>query len=459
MKRQSFPSQFVGGLTDAVAIFNQHGIMVYANKSFKKLYNSLNTSVKENFSQKLHDLDIDLRKSKNAFTKKQLVLSSVNKKIKVIVYLLNRIGSKKNFLLVMLKSRHFKKGSQTSTTIKTKTAYGRVKKTYSKNLSSAFSELIGEDSHFKAVLLSAQKAAKSDYPVLITGESGTGKEILARTIHNTSHRFREKFVDINCAALPDQLIDSELFGYEKGAFTGAVPGGRQGLIAEAHLGTLFLDEISDASLQTQAKLLRVLNEGHFKKIGGTKNIKVDVRIISATNKDLSQLIHDKRFREDLMYRLNTISIGLPPLRERPHDILLLANFFLKHHADKENREINLTARCLHILESYHWPGNVRELKGVIDYAVTMTNVPLITEDSFPHFLLPGEDPSIEDSEGQLHSFRSKQCLEPLSKMVQDKEKEVIRDVLQRAKNRSEAIKILGISRRTFYTKIKQYNLE
>jgi len=459
MKKQSFPSQFVGGLSDSVAIFNQHGIMVYANKLFEKLYNSLNNSVKENFSQKLHDLDIDLRKSKNAFTKKQLVLSSVNKKIKIIVYLLNRIGSKENFLLVMLESRHFKKGFQPSTTIKTKTAYGRDKKTYSENLSSAFSGLIGEDPHFKAVLLTGQKAAKSDYPVLITGESGTGKEILARTIHNTSQRFREQFVDINCAALPDQLIDSELFGYEKGAFTGAVPGGRQGLIAEAHLGTLFLDEISDASLQTQAKLLRVLNEGHFKKIGGRKNIKVDVRIISATNKDLSQVINDKLFREDLLYRLNTISITLPPLRERPRDIPLLANFFLKHHADKENRNINFASGCLHLLMSYRWPGNVRELKGVIDYAVTMTNAPLITKDSFPDFLLSGEIICREHSESPLDSFKSKRVPGPLSKVVHDTEKKVIREVLQSAKSRSEAIKILGISRRTFYTKIKQYNLE
>ncbi len=259
-----------------------------------------------------------------------------------------------------------------------------------KKLSSAFSELIGEDPHFKAVLYKAQKAAQSNYPVLIEGESGTGKEILARTIHKTSRRSLKKFVDINCAAIPDQLIDSELFGYEKGAFTGASPGGRHGLFVEAHQGTLFFDEIADASLQTQAKLLRVLNEGYFKRIGSTKNVEVDVRIISATNKDLSQLIEEKRFRQDLIYRLNTISIHIPPLRERPRDIPLLANFFLLRHSKRQHRSLQFAANCLEVMKSYPWPGNVRELKGVVDYMVTMTTGSLITENYFPDFLLSTE---------------------------------------------------------------------
>lgn len=326
-------------------------------------------------------------------------------------------------------------------------------------LSPAFSELIGKDPHFKAVLLKAQKAAKSDLPVLISGESGTGKEILAHGIHRTSSRNRNKFVDINCAAIPDQLIDSELFGYEKGAFTGATPGGRHGLFVEANQGTLFFDEVADASLQTQAKLLRVLNEGCFKRIGGTKNIKVDVRIISATNKDLSQMIREKRFREDLIYRLNTISINLPPLRKRPHDIPLLANFFLKQYSLKRNKKMEFSAGCLEVLRSYNWPGNVRELKGVVDYAVTMAPDSLITEDYFPDFLFSGETPSQEESETPSHRFRTNQNLGLLSTIIQNTEKKTIKDVLKKAKNRSDAIKILGISRRTFYTKLRQYNLQ
>lgn len=321
------------------------------------------------------------------------------------------------------------------------------------------SGMIGQDSKFKTVLLTAQKGAKSDFPVLITGESGTGKEILARIIHQTSHRSAKHFVDINCAAIPDQLIDSELFGYEKGAFTGAVPGGRHGLFYEAHQGTLFFDEIADASLQTQAKLLRVLNEGHFKRVGGAKNIKIDVRFISATNKDLSKRIDDKCFRKDLFYRLNTICVHLPPLRERPLDIPLLANFFLMQHAKQQNRSLSLSTGCLEVLKSYHWPGNVRELRGVIDYTVTMATGALITEDDFPDFLFSEESHTKKSNLKRLLDFEtdSKQGL--LSKIVKQTEREVIREVMQKAKNKTEAIRILGISRRTFYTKIKQYKLD
>ena len=221
----------------------------------------------------------------------------------------------------------------------------------------------------------------------------------------------------------------------------------------------FFDEIADASLQTQAKLLRVLNEGYFKRIGSAKNIDVDVRIIAATNKDLGQLIDEKRFRQDLIYRLNTISIHLPPLRDRMGDIALLTNHFLKRHSKRQDRSLQLAANCYDVLKSYHWPGNVRELKGVIDYMVTMATGSLITENYFPDFLLSLEGLQGENGENQnQHSKPDPNAgLFPLA--VQHAEREVIKDVLQQAKNRSEAIKILGISRRTFYVKLKQYNLE
>lgn len=332
-------------------------------------------------------------------------------------------------------------------------------KSYEKKLSPAFSELIGDDPQFKAVLFKAQKAAQSNYPVLIQGESGTGKEILARTIHKTSRRSRKKFVDINCAAIPDQLIDSELFGYEKGAFTGASPGGRHGLFVEAHQGTLFFDEIADASLQTQAKLLRVLTEGYFKRVGSTKNIEVDVRIVSATNRDLSELIAEKRFRQDLIYRLNTISIYIPPLRKRTGDISMLANFFLSKHAKRQQRRLQFASNCLEVMKSYSWPGNVRELKGVVDYMVTMATGSLITENYFPDFLLSAEHQRRENDQDRQSEIKVGAHLGLLALAVQNTEKEVIREVLEQAKNKSEAIKILGTSRRTFYAKLKQYNLE
>jgi transcriptional regulator with PAS, ATPase and Fis domain len=324
-------------------------------------------------------------------------------------------------------------------------------------LSSAFSMLIGEDIQFKAVLLKAQKAAQSDYPILIKGESGTGKEILAKTIHLTSRRRHNKFVDINCAAIPDQLIDSELFGYEKGAFTGALPGGRPGLFEESNFGTLFLDEIADASLSTQAKLLRVLNEGQFKRVGSSKNHKVDVRIISATNKDLTEMIKDKHFRQDLNYRLNTITINLPPLRKRPGDISLLAKYFLKEHSTKNRRNLSFSTNVLEYLNSYHWPGNVRELKGVIDYMVTMATGSTIKATHFPDFMLSQNGFHL-DSECQDDEIPVLDNIDLLSKAVEAAEKKIILEVLGKSKNKSNAITMLGTSRRTFYLKLRKYKI-
>ena len=458
MKKPRLPAHLARKASEAIAVLKD-GIIVYATDSFEKLYNPLKSDDREKFNRTLRDLNQDIQQSGDGFIHKQIVLIPGDKEIDISVYILNKPGSMENRLLVLAGPKGPGTEIRFSRRYQPQDADQTPSKAAKKKLSPAFSELIGEDPHFKAVLHKAQKAAQSNYPVLIEGESGTGKEILARTIHKTSSRSLKKFVDINCAAIPDQLIDSELFGYEKGAFTGAAPGGRHGLFVEAHKGTLFFDEIADASLQTQAKLLRVLNEGYFKRIGSAKNIAVDVRIIAATNKELPRLIEEKRFRQDLIYRLNTISIHLPPLRDRPGDIQLLANFFLKRHSRRQDRTLQLAANCLNVLQSYHWPGNVRELKGVIDYMVTMTTGSLITENYFPDFLLSLECQSNGNNESQYPHSQSGQNLGLLSLAVQHAEKEVIKDVLQRAKNRSEAIKMLGISRRTFYVKLKQYNLE
>lgn len=452
------PDQFTGRHSDALAIFKE-GIIFFATNSFEKLYNPLTNTDKERFDQHLCDLQLDLQESKKTSTQKRIALISIDKEIDIVVYLLNIPGTKKNSLLVLVDPKDTPAQTRSSIPSQPADSDPILKKVMTRRLSPAFSELVGEEAHFKAVLLKAQKAAKSDYPVLIEGESGTGKEILARMIHRTSARKRKRFVDINCATIPDQLMDSELFGYEKGSFTGAIPGGRHGLFFEAHQGTLFFDEIADASLQTQAKLLRVLNEGCFKRIGGRKNIEVDVRIISATNKNLSELIKDNLFREDLIFRLNTIRLHLPPLRNRPKDIPLLVNFFLMQHSKKQNRTLKFSKNCLEILKSYHWPGNVRELKGVVDYMVTMTNDSLITQNYFPDFLLSSDNRRLETSEHQHYQFKAGQDGGLLFTAIQQKEREIIKEVLGQAKNRSEAIKILGISRRTFYSKLKQYNLD
>ena len=321
---------------------------------------------------------------------------------------------------------------------------------------SAFDELIGVDETFRKALVSAGRAAQSDISVLIIGESGTGKEILARAIHRASRRKNQQLVDVNCAAIPDSLIESELFGYEKGAFTGARTEGRKGYFDEAHEGTILLDEIGDSSLSVQAKLLRVLESGTFKRVGGTKNIKVDVRVISSTNQDLADLIGQKKFREDLFFRLNTFTLTLPPLRERRGDIDLLVEHFLKASGAAQKPKYRFSPEALAMLHAYHWPGNVRELKGVVSYAVNMTQSPVIDAGSLPNFLF--SDPAGPDGAPPSVAASGPVSLN-LTEAVRDLERRLIAEALAAFPNRSEAIRALGISRRTFYLKLKEYGLE
>ncbi len=322
-------------------------------------------------------------------------------------------------------------------------------------LGAAFDELIGANASFRKALLTAQRAARSDISVLIIGESGTGKEILARAIHQSSNRKDKLLVDVNCAAIPDSLIESELFGYEKGAFTGARIEGRKGYFDEAHEGTILLDEIGDSSVSIQAKLLRVLESGTFKRVGGTKNIRVNVRIISSTNQDLAGLIDQKKFRDDLFFRLNAFTIQLPPLRERREDIELLIDHFLRISVPSSRQKYRFSPEALKILYAYHWPGNVRELKGVVSYAVNMTQSPVMDPGSLPNFLLAGKSdtdrPAVPASSGAEPSYN-------LTEAVRDLERRLITEVLAVSPNKSEAIRMLGISRRTFYLKLKEYGL-
>jgi len=231
--------------------------------------------------------------------------------------------------------------------------------------------MIGASPAFRRLMTLVQQVADSSATVLIQGESGTGKELVARAIHDRSGRREGPFIAVNCAALPETLLESELFGYEKGAFTGAAQR-KEGRFELASGGTLFLDEIADLSLVTQPKILRVLQEGEFERVGGTKTLRVDVRIVTATNQDLATQVRDKRFREDLFYRLNVITIQVPPLRDRHEDVPLLAQHFLRVYAAKNNRQLDgFTDEALGCLEAYSWPGNVRELENVVERAVVL----------------------------------------------------------------------------------------
>src|SRR2546426_8322871 len=232
---------------------------------------------------------------------------------------------------------------------------------------------------YRVILASDGSAAT----VLVQGESGTGKELVARTIHARSARSRGPFVAVNCAALPETLLESELFGYEKGAFTGAA-GRKEGRFELADGGTLFLDEVSDLSPVTQPKILRVLQEGEFERLGGTKTLRVDVRIVVATNQDLAQMVREKRFREDLYYRLKVITINVPPLREKREDIRVLAQHFLRVYAAKNNRRLEgFTEDAVRRLEAYAWPGNVRELENVVERGVVLAQGALMDVTDLP----------------------------------------------------------------------------
>jgi len=290
-------------------------------------------------------------------------------------------------------------------------------------------------------------AAPTEATILITGESGTGKELIANAIHENSPRKDNPLVKVNCTALPETLLESELFGHVKGAFTSAI-NNKKGRFHIANKGSIFLDEIAELSSATQAKLLRVLQEKEFEPVGSTETIKTDARIIAATNKDLQTEIKEERFREDLFYRLNVINIHVPPLRERRKDIPLLIDFFLEKYAKKNNRLIKgLDPKTTDTLMRQTWPGNVRELENVIERAVIMTRKEIITTKELPATMQDDETADVEE-----HRL-------PSGKSLKEMEKQMILQTLEEANgNRTHAAEILGITRRTLQIKLKEYGI-
>ena len=454
------PYQIMDMLSDAVAVMDKNGLVVYANNAFERLYNPLRDPEKKMPCLELQGLNLKLRQTGQTFTSEQVLVPPVGKKFQVFIYSLNEMGWEDNLNLILVRIGEYQRKPEFTMVEELVNSYINEQHILSEKLSPEFEKLKGGDVGFKMALLNAQKAARTDLPILIYGESGTGKEVLARAVHRAGRRKKGSFVDINCAAIPDTLIESELFGYERGAFTGARREGKMGLFDQAHEGSIFMDEIGDASPQTQSKILRVLQEGQFKRIGGSRNIRVDVRLISATNKELTDLITEGRFREDLFYRLNTITINLPPLRERQRDIRLLAEHFLMEYVRSEGRDLSFSPESLGLMGSYEWPGNVRELKGVVDYAATMTTGSVLTPDSLPSFLYAQERPSHKkNKQSDLSYFMAADRKSLLTTVLQQVERNLIKKVLERSKTKTEAIKTLGISRRTFYAKIKEYGLD
>jgi len=325
--------------------------------------------------------------------------------------------------------------------------------------------IIGNSPVMQEVYKMIGRVAGSDVNILLRGESGTGKELVARAIYQHGSRSQKPFLAVNCAAIPETLLESELFGYEKGAFTGANRR-KIGKFEQASGGTIFLDEIGDMTLSTQSKILRVLQEGSFEHLGGEQTIQVDVRVVAATNRNLEKAIEQGTFREDLYYRIKVVTITLPPLRLRNQDIPDLVNYFLDKHCGllKKDR-ISISKDTLELMQRYHWPGNIRELENVLRRAIVLCKGNVITEDLVIEEFQSSDEPDVIDSEKMASFPNWKEYIdrykgELYEKIMSETEKILLEQVLKETEgNQVQAAKLLGISRFTLRDRLEKYNIQ
>src|SRR5436190_6034254 len=319
-------------------------------------------------------------------------------------------------------------------------------------LSALDTEIVSVSPEMDKVKKLILKIAKSNSTVLIRGESGTGKELIARSMHKNSLRTNETFQAVNCAAINENLLESELFGHEKGSFTGAV-GEKKGLFEIANNGTLFLDEIGELDIALQAKLLRALQEREIRRVGGVKEIPVDVRVLAATNRDLLKMTEEKRFREDLYYRLNVLSIEIPPLRERRSDIPVLIEYFVKKHTRGTDRSINIESAARKLLTDYHYPGNVRQLESAIERAILLSENDTITTEDLPPEMTQGTSLATVDGDTQFK-------LPPEGVNFEDVERSLIMQAMDRTDNNiTKSAKLLGLTFRTLQYRLEKFGIK
>ena len=327
-----------------------------------------------------------------------------------------------------------------------------------------FSDIVGESRAIKDVIALSNKIADSDSTVLIRGESGTGKELFARAIHNKSGRRKGPFVAINCGAIPEALLESELFGYEDGAFTGAAKGGKVGKCQLANGGTLFLDEVGDIPIFLQVKFLRMLQERTIEKVGGNKSIPIDIRVIAATNRNLENMIENNEFRSDLYYRLNVIPVFIPPLRERKEDILIISESFMDKYSKLLRRNVHdMTPQVKHILMDYSWPGNIRELENTIECALNVESQEILTSFSLPDRIKQGQTISIGNSIEEIRSASVEKGRMGGETLKEQRRKTDINEVIKaldkygwNTKGKKQAAASLGIGIATLYRILSDY---
>lgn len=438
-------------VVEAICICDANGNVVYWNKASEKLYNINkneiigtniidffpNALTKTVFKEKrtIKDVLHQPIKGKKVFLSAVPIFNAVGKMIAVVT--MDRDAADMDGIIAKLNKE------------KEKSIY--YKERYDRQMASqySFSTVISKNKKVLEAIEMSQKVANTHANVMITGESGTGKDVFARAIHMSSKR-KGSFVAVNCSAIPEELLESELFGYEQGAFTGAIKGGKKGKFEQANNGTLFLDEIGDMPLKMQSKLLRVLQDGIINPLGSHKSIKTNARIIAATNIDIEKAIIDGKFREDLFYRLSVVNIELPPLRERKDDIVELTRYFVKNFSEQEKIQIsNLDKSIFEVFSKYRWPGNIRELRNIVQRMVILSNGGKLDMNDIPSYILHGK----KEDRGKELSFN-------FDEEVARLEVDLLKKALVEANgNKSKAAKILGINRTTFYYKMSLYKIE
>ncbi|SHH01884.1 PAS domain S-box-containing protein [Tepidibacter thalassicus DSM 15285] len=442
-------NHIINNIHEAVCVVDKEGYVVIWNKNSEKLY-------------RVKGSDIIGKKLKDFFPKAILLKVLENKKAISDVYhspprkdtdvvvsahpifidgeFVGAVSTDRDITQVKKLSYQLEKANSTLKFLESE---------FKKFSSSNFGNIIGRSEKLIKTIEIARQVAKTNASILILGESGTGKEVFARAIHEYSQR-EGLFVPVNCSAIPSELFESEFFGYEAGAFTGASKKGKIGIFELAHNGTVFLDEIADLPMHMQAKLLRVLQEKEIRRVGGEKTININVRVISATNKNLVEMIEKEQFRDDLYYRLNVVELSLPPLRERQGDIVILINYFLRELCDQNGKQIpQIESEVIDILQNYEWKGNIRELKNTIEHLIVLCKENIITKDIIPNYILEKVRKRVKKDEYPMD----------LNEAVSKVEVEIIKKALEiSGGNKAKAAKILNIPRSTLYYKMDIYKI-